>query len=89
MPNKTEIRCFKRWTFFKQKEKASGTEKELVKDNIGDLNSQWNLKEDEILEEQVKIHGHQNWVIIAKSLPGRLGRQCRERWHNVLSPFID
>ena len=32
--------------------------------------------------------GTQNWVIVAKQLPGRLGRQCRERWHNVLDPSI-
>jgi hypothetical protein len=27
-------------------------------------------------------------VIIARYLPGRLGRQCRERWHNVIDPTI-
>ena len=27
-------------------------------------------------------------MIIARYLPGRLGRQCRERWHNVLDPNI-
>jgi len=27
-------------------------------------------------------------VIIARYLPGRLGRQCRERWHNVIDPSI-
>lgn len=32
--------------------------------------------------------GTQNWVIIARFLNGRLGRQCRERWHNVLNPNI-
>jgi myb proto-oncogene protein len=89
MPNKTEIRCFKRWTLFKLKDKSIVAEKELAKYNMVNLNNQWTQKEDEILGQQVKIHGQQNWVIIAKSLPGRLGRQCRERWHNVLNPFID
>jgi hypothetical protein len=32
--------------------------------------------------------GTQNWVVVANHLPGRLGRQCRERWHNVLDPSI-
>lgn len=27
-------------------------------------------------------------MIIARFLPGRLGRQCRERWHNVIDPSI-
>uniref|UniRef100_A0A5B7BW22 Uncharacterized protein n=1 Tax=Davidia involucrata TaxID=16924 RepID=A0A5B7BW22_DAVIN len=28
------------------------------------------------------------WSVIAKSLPGRIGKQCRERWHNHLNPDI-
>lgn len=39
MPNKTEIRCFKRWNLFKQKEISFATEKEIIKDNIANLNS--------------------------------------------------
>ena len=27
-------------------------------------------------------------MIIQRYIPGRLGRQCRERWHNVLDPNI-
>lgn len=26
--------------------------------------------------------------MIAKSFPGRIGKQCRERWHNQLRPDI-
>jgi len=26
--------------------------------------------------------------MIAKHVPGRLGKQCRERWHNHLNPCI-
>jgi hypothetical protein len=40
------------------------------------------------LSEKVKLYGTQNWVVIARYLPGRLGRQCRERWHNVIDPSI-
>jgi hypothetical protein len=25
---------------------------------------------------------------VAKYLPGRIGKQCRERWHNHLNPRI-
>lgn len=41
-----------------------------------------------MLVKKVNQLGTQNWVIIARYLPGRLGRQCRERWHNVLNPKI-
>ena len=36
----------------------------------------------------VESHGAQNWSQIATSLPGRIGKQCRERWHNHLNPDI-
>jgi hypothetical protein len=29
-----------------------------------------------------------HWSSIAKYLPGRIGKQCRERWHNHLNPTI-
>ena len=32
--------------------------------------------------------GARNWTHVAKSLPGRIGKQCRERWHNHLDPNI-
>jgi hypothetical protein len=28
------------------------------------------------------------WAAIASNLPGRNGKQCRERWHNQLDPSI-
>jgi hypothetical protein len=36
----------------------------------------------------VKQTGPKNWSEIAKALPGRIGKQCRERWHNHLNPEI-
>lgn len=33
-------------------------------------------------------YGPQNWSQIASALPGRIGKQCRERWHNHLNPDI-
>lgn len=33
-------------------------------------------------------HGEGNWSAIAKHFPGRIGKQCRERWHNQLRPDI-
>ena len=33
-------------------------------------------------------HGAKGWNYIASKLPGRVGKQCRERWHNHLDPNI-
>ena len=32
--------------------------------------------------------GAKNWSRVALELPGRIGKQCRERWHNHLNPDI-
>jgi len=32
--------------------------------------------------------GAKKWSVIAQHLPGRIGKQCRERWHNHLNPNI-
>ena len=39
--------------------------------------------------ELVAIHGAKKWSLIANHLPGRIGKQCRERWHNHLNPHIN
>lgn len=36
----------------------------------------------------VEKNGPQRWTTIAEHLPGRMGKQCRERWHNHLNPCI-
>jgi hypothetical protein len=36
----------------------------------------------------VATHGKQNWVVVAKSMPGRGGKQCRERYTNKLAPDV-
>lgn len=36
----------------------------------------------------MKAHGPKKWSLIAEHLPGRIGKQCRERWHNHLNPAI-
>ena len=32
--------------------------------------------------------GNIKWSVIAAQLPGRIGKQCRERWFNHLDPSI-
>ena len=48
----------------------------------------WLLAEDNQLRELIEQHGTGNWTNIAEFLPGRSGKQCRERWHNHLNPGI-
>ena len=48
----------------------------------------WTKEEDDILRQMVVENGAKNWSAIAAALPGRIGKQCRERWHNHLDPHI-
>ncbi|CAJ1975127.1 unnamed protein product [Sphenostylis stenocarpa] len=56
------------------------------KSNI--VKGQWTLEEDGLLIQLVEQYGLRKWSHIAKMLPGRIGKQCRERWHNHLRPDI-
>uniref|UniRef100_A0A0E0LIK4 Uncharacterized protein n=1 Tax=Oryza punctata TaxID=4537 RepID=A0A0E0LIK4_ORYPU len=57
-------------------------------DNPGLVKGGWTREEDEVLRQMVRHHGDRKWTEIAKSLPGRIGKQCRERWTNHLHPDI-
>ncbi|MDR0632808.1 MAG: hypothetical protein LBF84_01575 [Holosporales bacterium] len=46
-------------------------------------------KEDAQLRTLVEQYGASNWWDIAEGMPGRTGKQCRERWINHLSPEIN
>jgi hypothetical protein len=48
----------------------------------------WTEEEDRLVLHLVDKNGPQKWTLIAESLPGRIGKQCRERWHNHLNPKI-
>lgn len=45
-------------------------------------------EEDEILRKSVAVKGMKTWNEIAKQLPERTARQCRDRYFNYLSPRI-
>ena len=49
----------------------------------------WTNEEDMKVMELVTEYGPQKWTFIAEHLPGRIGKQCRERWHNHLNPKIN
>ncbi|XP_016088374.1 myb-related protein B [Sinocyclocheilus grahami] len=73
LPNRSEHQCQHRW--FKV------LDPDLVK-------GPWTKEEDEKVIELVKKYGNKQWAMVAKHLKGRLGKQCRERWHNHLNPDV-
>ncbi|KAG2238322.1 hypothetical protein Bca52824_092420 [Brassica carinata] len=52
------------------------------------VKGQWTSEEDRIVIQFVEKYGLRKWSHIAQVLPGRIGKQCRERWHNHLRPDI-
>ncbi|XP_065618346.1 transcription factor MYB15-like isoform X2 [Quercus suber] len=73
--------CSTEVTFFQQ-----GTIPCVSKD--GKLIMETYYREDDLICELVAKQGKKKWCEISKSLPGRIGKQCRERWHNHLNPNI-
>ena len=47
----------------------------------------WTKDEDKIIIDCIKL-GVSKWSEIAERIPGRIGKQCRERWFNHLDPKI-
>ena len=50
--------------------------------------SAWTPDEDARLLTLIAQHGPSNWSRIAVDMVSRIGKQCRERWHNHLSPNV-
>ena len=48
----------------------------------------WSEEEDAILRSLVEKFGPKKWSTIASYINGRIGKQCRERWLNHLSPAV-
>ncbi|CAK8537221.1 unnamed protein product [Lathyrus sativus] len=49
---------------------------------------QWTVEEDGLLVRLVEQYGLRKWSYIAQEFHGKIGKQCRERWHNHLKPNI-
>ncbi|XP_042024997.1 transcription factor MYB124-like isoform X1 [Salvia splendens] len=45
----------------------------------------WSQEEDDILREQIYLHGSENWGIIASKFKDKTTRQCRRRWFTYLN----
>lgn len=58
-------------------------------DNISTKKGSWSASEDLRLTELVHKIGPRRWAEIAREMGGgRIGKQCRERWHNHLDPVV-
>lgn len=51
--------------------------------------TKWQPEEDEKLIASVRKNGISNWTAVAKDVPDRTGKQCRERWTNQLCPNVN
>lgn len=75
--SRTDVQCLHRW----QKVLRPGLHK-----------GPWSKDEDKTVLEMVKKYGGVDavkWSVIAAELPGRLGKQVRERWYNHLDPTLN
>eukprot|EP01035_Chromulina_nebulosa_P020181 gene20181-26199_t len=72
---RTDVQCLHRWN-------------KVLKPGL--LKGGWTEEEDNIVRAMVVEQGVNSvkWSEIANQLPGRIGKQCRERWFNHLDPLI-
>ncbi|KAL7260960.1 hypothetical protein ACSBR1_006597 [Camellia fascicularis] len=67
-----------------KKNKSTSNEEEVPKQKERHIVS-WSQEEDDILREQIRIHGTENWTIIASKFKDKTTRQCRRRWYTYLN----
>lgn len=56
--------------------------------NTSAIRGPWGTAEDQLLHMLVRQHGGRHWSAVAAQLPGRTGKQARERWLNQLRPGV-
>jgi len=73
LKNRSPIQCLHRWS-------------KILKPGL--IKGPWTIQEDQKLIEWIKKEGPQSWTKCANKIFGRSGKQCRERYLNILSPKI-
>lgn len=73
-PDRSDVQCQQRWD-------------KVVNPLL--IKGPWTKEEDDKVVELVAKFGPKKWTVIAHQLKGRIGKQCRERWHNHLNPEIN
>ncbi|GBG30661.1 Transcription factor MYB3R-2 [Hondaea fermentalgiana] len=74
VPDKTHLQCLQRW-------------KKVLQPGL--IKGHWTEEEDNMLRSLVDESGSTSWVAVAKYIPGRTAKQCRERWSLNLDPSIN
>lgn len=74
LPGRTDVQCLHRWQKVLNPELTKGP---------------WSAEEDARLVHFVNQFGPRSWSKISSHMPGRIGKQCRERWFNHLDPEIN
>lgn len=69
---RSDVQCLHRWN-------------KVLKPGL--VKGPWTMEEDEIIRSCIQ-EGITKWSEIAAKVPGRIGKQCRERWFNHLDPSI-
>jgi len=69
---RSDVQCLHRWN-------------KVLKPGL--VKGPWTQQEDEIIRGCI-TEGITKWSEIAAKVPGRIGKQCRERWFNHLDPSI-
>jgi len=72
-PNKTSKQVISHWQKVANPEIVRGS---------------WTSEEDTSIITWVNANGPNKWSLLAETLPGRIAKQCRERWCNHLDPKI-
>jgi myb proto-oncogene protein len=72
VPDRNGVQCYQRWQRLKP----------------GVIKGNFTSEEDRVLRSMAGAQHAKNWREIAKQLPGRSGKQCRDRWCNVLDPSL-
>lgn len=67
---------------------SSGGASGMTKDNY--KRGSWTKEEDELLLSGIKKFGYGRWKEIAATIPGRKGKQLKQRWDNTLAAkYVD
>lgn len=73
MQTRSPLQCLHRWT-------------KILRPGM--IKGPWTLEEDQSLRQWVMAYGPNKWSLASRVIPGRNGKQCRERWINHLNPEI-
>lgn len=59
-----------------------------VKSTAGTKKHKWSSEDDQFLRQAILKFGVDNWKSVALIVPGRTGKQCRERWLSHMCPNL-